>query len=270
MSIHIKFLFGLVIGFSQLAWASIPITQIESWSSEQSYQRGALVEYQQTAYIALLPSKNIKPKKISVLWRPLQLSSTTPPKPGKLYLLGAVVAEGDSRYIAKKLNILHQPSDLESSEKWVAYSGNSSSPNTPDDDPIQQLLGEDKNNNGVRDDFEELILNSELSERTKQHALQAARAYGHALTLHMTGETISHAQAHQAMQHLILAYGCQLQISKEDGVSWRESDYYDDIDRLEASFMSDFYLAEVVGEDKSYIFPKDYCQALANAVGTIK
>jgi len=140
----------------------------------------------------------------------------------------------------------------------------------PSTDPIQQLLGEDKNNNGVRDDFEELILNSELSERTKQHALQAARAYGHALTLHMTGEIISHAQAHQAMQNLILAYGCQLQISQEDGVSWRESDYYDDIDRLEASFMSDFYLAEVVGEDKSYIFPKDYCQALANAVGTIK
>ena len=25
------------------------------------------------------------------------------------------------------------------------------------DDPIQQLLGEDKHNNGVRDDFEELI-----------------------------------------------------------------------------------------------------------------
>src|SRR5690554_4280207 len=140
----------------------------------------------------------------------------------------------------------------------------------PSDVSAQQLLGEDKNNNGVRDDFEELILNSELSERTKQHALQAARAYGHALTLHMTGEIISHAQAHQAMQNLILAYGCQLQISQEDGVSWRESDYYDDIDRLEASFMSDFYLAEVVGEDKSYIFPKDYCQALANAVGTIK
>src|SRR5690554_7312450 len=77
MSIHIKFLFGLIVGFTQLAWSSIPITQIELWSSEQNYQRGDLVEYQQTAYIALLPSKNIKPKKISVLWRPLQLSSTT-------------------------------------------------------------------------------------------------------------------------------------------------------------------------------------------------
>lgn len=126
----------------------------------------------------------------------------------------------------------------------------------PSDVSVQQLLGEDKNNNGVRDDFEELILNSELSERTKQHALQAARAYGHALTLHMTGEIISHAQAHQAMQHLIFAEKCRRQYAKEDGVSWRESDYYDDIDRLEASFMSDIYLAEIVGEDKSYIFLK--------------
>src|SRR5690554_4318493 len=115
-----------------------------------------------------------------------------------------------------------------------------------------------------------MILNSELSERTKQHALQAARAYGHALTLHMTGEIISHAQAHQAMQNLILAYGCQLQISQEDGVSWRESDYYDDIDRLEASFMSDIYLAEIVGEDKSYVFPKNYCEALFTAVGSVQ
>src|SRR5690554_7656899 len=95
MNIYLKLLFSLLLGFSQLAWASIPITQIEPWSSEQSYQRGDLVEYQQAAYIALLPSKNIKPKKISVLWRPLQLSSTTPPKPGKLYLLGAVVARSE-------------------------------------------------------------------------------------------------------------------------------------------------------------------------------
>src|SRR5690554_1502486 len=140
----------------------------------------------------------------------------------------------------------------------------------PSDVSAQQLLGEDKNNNGVRDDFEELILSSELAERTKQHALQAARAYGHALTLHMTGETISHAQAHQAMQHLIFAEKCRRQYAKEDGVSWRESDYYNDIDRLEASFMSDYYLAEIVGEDKSYVFPKDSCQALANAVGAVE
>src|SRR5690554_2873890 len=270
MSIHIKFLFGLVIGFSQLAWAATPITQIEPWSSVQNYQRGDLVEYQQAAYIALLPSKNIKPKKISVLWRPLQLSSTTPPKPGKLYLLGAVVAEGDNKYIAKKLNILHKSSDLQDSEKWIAYSGKSPLPDTPSDDPIQQLLGEDKNNNGVRDDFEELILNSELSERAKQHALQAARAYGHALTLHMTGETISHAEAHQAMQHLIFAEKCRRQHAKEDGVSWRKSDYYSTIDRLEASFLSGFYIDEIAGEDQLYDFPKDSCQALANAVGVIK
>lgn len=270
MNIYLKLLFSLLLSFSQLAWAAIPITQIEPWSSDQSYQRGDLAEYQNTAYIALLPSKNIKPKKISVLWRFVKLNSTTPPKSGKLYLLGAVVAEGDSKYIAKKLNILHRPSDLESSEKWVAYSGNSSSPNTPDDDPIQQLLGEDKNNNGVRDDFEELILSSELAEQTKQHALQAARAYGHALTLHMTGEVISHSQAHQAMQHLIFTEKCRRQYAKEDGVSWRKSDYYNTIDRLEASFLSGFYIDEIAGEDQLYDFPIDSCQALTNAVGVIK
>ena len=270
MSIYLKLLFSLLLGFSQLAWSSIPITQIELWSSEQNYQRGDLVEYQQTAYIALLSSKNIKPKKVSVLWRPVNVNSTPQPKPGKLYLLGAVVTEGDNKYIAKKLNILHKSSDLQDSEKWIAYSGKSPLPDTPSDDPIQQLLGEDKNNNGVRDDFEELILNSELSERTKQHALQAARAYGHALTLHMTGETISHAEAHQAMQHLIFAEKCRRQYAKEDGVSWRKSDYYSTIDRLEASFLSGFYIDEIAGEDQLYDFPKDSCQALANAVGVIK
>ena len=270
MNIYLKLLFGLLMGFSQLAWAATPITQIEPWSSDQNYQRGDLAEYQNTTYIALLPSKNIKPKKVSILWRPVQLSSTTASKSGKLYLLGAVVAEGDNKYIAKKLNILHKTSDLQDSEKWIAYSGKSPLPDTPSDDPIQQLLGEDKNNNGVRDDFEELILNSELSERTKQHALQAARTYGHALTLHMTGETISHAEAHQAMQHLIFAEKCRRQYAKEDGVSWRKSDYYSTIDRLEASFLSGFYIDEIAGEDQLYDFPKDSCQALANAVGVIK
>lgn len=266
----LKLLCGLLLSFSQLTWAATPITQIEPWSSEQNYQRGDLVEYQNTTYIALLPSKQTKPKEVSILWRSLQLSSTTPPKLGKLYLLGAVVAQGDSKYIAKKLNILHKSSDLQDGEKWVAYSGKSSSPKNPSDDPIQQLLGEDKNNNGVRDDFEELILNSELAERTKQHALQAARVYGHALTLHMTSEAISHVQAHQAMQHLIFAEKCRRQYAKEDGVSWRKSDYYNTIDRLEASFLAGFYIDEIAGEDQSYGFPKDSCQALANAVGVIK
>src|SRR5690554_6374818 len=270
MNIYLKLLFSLLLGFSQLAWASIPITQIEPWSSEQSYQRGDLNEYQQSTYITKIPSKNIRPEQISVLWRPLQLSSTTPPKPVEIYVLGAVVAEGDSRYIAMKLIILHKSSDLQDSEKWIAYSGKPPLPDIPSDDPIQQLLGEDKNNNDVRDDFEELILNSELSERTKHHALQAARAYGHALTLHMTGETISHAEAHQAMQHLIFAEECRRKYAKEDGVSGRKSDYYSTIDRLEASVLVGFYIDEIAGEDQLYDFPKDSCQALANAVGVIK
>jgi hypothetical protein len=269
MNIYLKVLFSLLIGFSPFTWAS-SITKIEPWSAEKNYQRGDLAEFQKTAYIALLPSKNIKPQKVSILWRPVALNNTAAPKPGKIYLLGAVVMEGKNKYIAKELNIFQSSEDLKNNKKWIAYTGKPSAPDTPIDDPIQQLLGEDKNKNGVRDDFEELILNSELSEPAKQHALQAGKVYGQALTLHISGEALSQAQAHQAMQNLIIAYGCQLHLAKEDGASWKESDYYNDIDRLEASFMSDLYLADIVGDSRSYVFYKDFCQALDNTVGVMK
>ena len=53
---------------------------------------------------------------------------------------------------------------------------------------------------------------------------------------------------------------CQLQLASKDGVSWQESDYYNDVDRLEASFMSDIYLADIVGDNRSYIFHKDFAK----------
>ncbi|MFY9179543.1 MAG: hypothetical protein WAO12_07180 [Venatoribacter sp.] len=270
MNTCLKLLLCLLIGFSPLTWAANSISQIEPWFSEKSYQRGDLTEYQKTAYIALLPSKNIKPQKISILWRPVALNSTAAPKPGKIYLLGAVVMEGKNKYIAKELSIFQNNTDLQNSKKWVAYNGTPSAPDTPIDDPIQQLLGEDKNNNGVRDDFEDLILNSELSEPAKQHALQAGKVYGQALTLHISGEALSQAQAHQAMQNLIYAEKCRRQYAKTDDISWQESDYYNDIDRLEASFMSDFYIDDIAGEEQPYDFPKNSCQFLTNVVGVIK
>lgn len=191
MNTCLKFLLGLLISFSQLTWAADSISQIEPWSAQQNYQRGDLAEYQKAAYIALLPSKNIKPQKVSMLWRPVALHSTAAPKPGKIYLLGMVVMEGEKKYIAKELSIFKGSADLQNSKKWLAYSGKPSAPDIPIDDPVQQLLGEDKNNNGIRDDFEDLILSSELSESAKQHALQAGKVYGQALTLHISGETLS-------------------------------------------------------------------------------
>lgn len=65
MNTCLKFLLGLLISFSQLTWAADSISQIEPWSAQQNYQRGDLAEYQKAAYIALLPSKNIKPQKVS-------------------------------------------------------------------------------------------------------------------------------------------------------------------------------------------------------------
>lgn len=90
--------------------------------------------------------------------------------------------------------------------------------------------------------------------------------------MHLTGEELTHAQAHETMQNLILAYGCQQQTTKLEGYeySWRESDYYNTIDRLEASFRSDFYISDIAGEDKAYIFPKDFCVALQKAMGEIQ
>lgn len=270
MKLHHLILATLLWGLTQLATANEVLTQIEPWSETIDYQRGDLAKYKDVAYIALLPSKNIKPKKISILWRPINLHNTQPPQKGKLYLLGAVVKKDDKQYITKRLNILSNLSDLKNEKKWIAYSGELLVPEEPTDDPIQQLLGEDKNNNGVRDDFEELILNSELSEATKQHALQSAKIFGQTLTLHLIGEELTHAQAHEAMQNLILTEMCRRQHMRKNGNAWRESDYYNNIDRLEASFMSGFYIDDIAGDEPPYDFPDNSCDVLAEIVGAIK
>lgn len=178
MKLNYLILAALLWSLAQIAGASEALTHIESWSDTTSYQRDDIVEYKEVAYIALLTSKKIKPQKISILWRPINLHSAKSPLKGKLYLLGTVVKQDGIQYITKHLNILSSVSDLQNKKKWIAYSGRLLTPEDPIDDPIQQFLGEDKNNNGVRDDFEELILNSELSKAAKQHALQAGKAYG--------------------------------------------------------------------------------------------
>lgn len=131
-------------------------------------------------------------------------------------------------------------------------------------DPIQQLLGEDKNNNGVRDDFEELILNSELSERTKQHALQAGKAYSSTMKLSTAKDEITVDQARLTMQLMIHVYRCKIQIAKEEGQSWRESDFYNEIDRLEVKFIFSSFLDQLAGDDYPYEFPADACLSLTS------
>ena len=135
----------------------------------------------------------------------------------------------------------------------------------PSTDPIQQLLGEDKNNNGVRDDFEELILNSELSERAKQHALQAGKAYSSTMKLSTAKDEVTVDQARLTMQLMIHVYRCKIQIAKEEGQSWRESDFYNEIDRLEVKFIFSSFLDQLAGDDYPYEFPADACLSLASS-----
>lgn len=263
MTIHRKALFYLFLFIPLHAWASEQTTQIEKWSATKHYKRGDLAEHKQTAYIALLPSKNIAPKKISLLWRPIQLDNKSSPKVGKLYLLGMVVVEDNQRFIAKNLNIFTKKADLKDNRKWVLYSGEALPPDTPDDSS-KQLLGLDENNNGVRDDYEQIILASELSDRAKQHALQAGKAYGSTMKLSLAKNEITIVQAQATMQIMIHAYRCKIQIAKEEELSWRESDFYDDIDRLEVKLLFSHYLNQLAGNDYLYDFPKDACASFAS------
>ena len=80
-----------------------------------------------------------------------------------------------NKYIAKELGIFKAARIYKTAKSGWPIMANHPAPDTPIDDPIQQLLGEDKNNNGVRDDFEELILNSRIIRACQQHALQAGK-----------------------------------------------------------------------------------------------
>lgn len=269
MKLYCQILIGLLLVFSQTSKANEALATIEPWLATNNYQRGHMVEHNGVAYIALLPSKNIQPQKVSILWRPINLQSSKPPKKGKLYLLGEVVINNGIQYITRELNILGNLADLQNKKKWIAYQGKPLTPEPLNDDPIQLLLGEDKNNNGVRDDFEELILSSELSEEAKQHALQAGKAYSSTMKLSTIKDQISIVQAQKTVQLMINAYRCKIEIARKEGSSWRESDFYNDIDRLETKFIFSNFLDQLAGEDYPYDFSSNPCSLLALAIEEI-
>ena len=71
-------------------------------------------------------------------------------------------------------------------------------------------------------------------------------------------------QARLTMQLMIHVYRCKIQIAKEEGKSWRESDFYNEIDRLEAKFVFSSFLDQLAGENYPYNFPADACFSLAS------
>lgn len=259
-------IFGLIFFISSYIHA-IDLSDIESWSKDISYKRGDIVKLSNVAYISALPSRSLDPSSHKIIWRVINLNSQKQAKLKKIYLIGKVINFEDTKYVSLKINILRNVSDLLDERKWLEISDRTNGYDLPvydEDEAMATLIGVDNNENGIRDDYETKIVLSELPQDMKDSALAAGKVYTSAMKTGSSEETVSIELAQLTMQNLIHAYRCKIKSAPENsGRGWKESDFYNTVDRIEAKFLIQSTLIDFAGTDTQYDFPEDPCTAIS-------
>lgn len=259
-------IFGLIFFISSNIYA-IDLSDVESWSKDKLYKRGDIVKLSNVAYIATLPSRSLNPSSHKIIWRVINLNSQKQAKLRKIYLIGKVINFEDTKYVSLKINILRNVSELLDERKWLEISNRTNGYELPvydEDEAMATLIGVDYNENGIRDDYETKIVLSELPQEIKDSALAAGKVYTSAMKTGSSEEPVSIELAQLTMQNLIHAYRCKIKSAPENsGRGWKESDFYNTVDRIEAKFLIQSTLIDVAGTDTQYDFPEDPCAAIS-------
>lgn len=257
---------GLIFFISSNIHA-IDLSDIEPWSKDKSYDRGDIVKLSSVAYIAVLPSRSLDPTSHKIAWRVVNLNSKEQAKLRNIYLIGKVINFEGVKYVSLKINIIQNVSDLLDDRKWLEISDRTNGYDLPiydEDEAMATLIGVDNNENGIRDDYETKIVLSELPQAVKDRALAAGKVYTSAMQIGSSKETVSIAMARLTMQNLIHAHRCKINSAPENsGRGWKESDFYNTVDRIEAKFLIQSNLVDVAGRDTKYDFPEDPCAAIS-------
>ncbi|WP_028886243.1 hypothetical protein [Teredinibacter turnerae] len=127
-----------------------------------------------------------------------------------------------------------------------------------------ELLGADSDSNGVRDDYEESIEQSNLPTYVAELAITAGKAYQSLLQQSVTEEVPTKEQASDILTSLVLAEKCKRQNQAEYGVTWKESLYFNTFDRTEAKFKTQAVLLSMLEGDDISIPDGNSCEMLMN------
>ncbi|MCY4472725.1 MAG: hypothetical protein OXC07_07915 [Kistimonas sp.] len=240
------------------------------WDPDVKYRRGSVVSHKTDIYISILPKKGISPGSNKVAWRQVKYNKHNALRPHKLYLLGAVVAHDGKYYISKKINVPRGVSSLNNGHRWLEFTHPAMGFNLPEDteysEEMRTLVGIDTNGNGIRDDYEEKIIMSDLPAPVKTAALGAGVAYGNLIVTGAGAEASSETEAGAILQGMVLAKLCQRQFSRQtSGKTWSESAYFDTLDRVEAKYKLQSALARMI-DQRSFSIPEgDPCEQLVSS-----
>ena len=262
LKVHNPIVITLLLLLSAPA-CGLDFSGIDIWSDSKRYQRGDIIKTGSVPYIALLPSQNAHPQQHPVIWRHILLKSDNPVKLKKLYLPGHVVKHNGDQFLSLKINMLMDVSHLQNKRQWLVITDTSNEYKPPydhDNETANTLYGADNNNNGIRDDYEQRVIQSELPETVQRLAFAAGRIYTTTVLVGRSSDEISAELARQTMQNLIHVYRCKLTTAQQfNGNTWQESWFYNTVDRLEAKFLIQNALSKTAGEKTEYQFPDDSC-----------
>ena len=184
------------------------------------------------------------------------MSNPKPFKARKLYLLGLTIESEGNVYVAKRISVPRDETALLNEKKWIHITENETGPELPDyteEEALATLIGVDNNANNIRDDYETDIILSDLPADVKENALNSGKAYGEIIRVATTETEMTQADARLALQKLIYAKQCKSQSKAlNSGRGWRETDFYNTVDRIEAKFKLQKTLYDFVADDSSF------------------
>ncbi len=221
-------LFACIVSSQQLA--------AESWAADKVYHSGDIVEFKGKYYLAGYWNKRMQPIDNKIVWDgwiSIKNHRIAQWKPHKAYRPGRVVKFNEENYIAKWWNKNSAP-DTDRSP-WVKLTVGIGQEPGPDDK--NNVLGRDKDDNGIRDSYERFIEKKYTDPILKSYLKTAAREYQKVLELHLNpdiAESMTTEQATQMMNDLVTFMFCNRKLRKEGRLPLNSSpisEYYNTIER---------------------------------------
>ncbi|WP_428773919.1 hypothetical protein [Vibrio sp.] len=258
--------FTLLLLFSAITLISSHTRATEKWSSIEAYRSGHIVEWNGNTYIASHWSQGTEPEPNDINWDGWILIDENNLQewlPNKTYQGGTIVNINEQYFLAKWWNQNQYP---ENSDAWQHLNDIQLS-NEEDPEPRENdtVAGIDKNNNGIRDDYERNIFKNYASPEMQQIAISAGHEWQKLIERPTDKTEVTKGEASRTFSNLISLRRCFTELRRKDPTFETPTQFYfNTLERAAAKRNAEASLARVLGDDYSKIdFPEKPCGTLA-------
>ena len=237
------------------------------YDENTKYSRGNYVKYSNNLWVARYKIKGNPPKKNSYSWAKVNLAKIDEWQPNRAYKLGKSVSFDGKNFFSISL----WPIPIDSryvAYKWVKFSHPAVGFELPildhSNPDFLSILGVDENQNNIRDDYEIKIIMSNKTKKIKEFALKAGENYHRLMGLKDNFDSITSDYATDIILGLTLAELCKRKINLENPLvrAWKKSDYFNTIDRIEANFLIQNKLSDLIDENLLEASLEEPCTSL--------